>query len=276
MAEVESRVTIGFLVMIWETEVFLGSKPSAVTYRARDQQDLWTGCRAHTLNARSFAVKIPLKPSSSSTTRTQSVLLAAQSWEASATLMPSGTVRAGEGLSPATVPLIAFFEPLLPPAASARLLLETEVPPRFLSRLLPIFFRRALKEEPILEAKLEVDSERDKPDTFVRDTDEWYRGRVGASSSITVGSGVPSVGIAGSVVDDGKNADARFDIDLDRCGAGTGGGGIDVDGLMSDPDLVVVRVRLADVVDEGRPIGGAGASLGETDRIEAGGVAKGI
>lgn len=127
-----------------------------------------------------------------------------------------------------------------------------------------------------MEAKLEVDSERDKPDTFVRDTDEWYRGRVGASSSITVGSGVPSVGIAGSVVDDGKNADARFDIDLDRCGAGTGGGGIDVDGLMSDPDLVVVRVRLADVVDEGRPIGGAGASLGETDRIEAGGVARGI
>jgi len=33
----------------------------------------------HTLKARSFAVKIPLNPSSSSTTKTQSVLLAAQS-----------------------------------------------------------------------------------------------------------------------------------------------------------------------------------------------------
>lgn len=32
-----------------------------------------------TLKARSFAVKIPLKPSSSSTTKTQSALLAAQS-----------------------------------------------------------------------------------------------------------------------------------------------------------------------------------------------------
>lgn len=36
-------------------------------------------CSRHTLKARSLAVKIPLNPSSSSTTKTQSVLLAAQS-----------------------------------------------------------------------------------------------------------------------------------------------------------------------------------------------------
>lgn len=57
-----------------------------------------------TLKARSFAVKMPLKPSSSSTTKTQSVRLAAQSWLASATVMLSGTVNAGLGLSAATVP----------------------------------------------------------------------------------------------------------------------------------------------------------------------------
>jgi hypothetical protein len=61
-----------------------------------------------TLNARSFAVKIPLRPSSSSTTSTQSVLFAAQSWLASETVRLSGTVRAGLGLSAATVPLPAL------------------------------------------------------------------------------------------------------------------------------------------------------------------------
>lgn len=52
-----------------------------------------------------MAVKIPLRPSSSSTTSTQSVRLAAHSWLASATVMFSGTVSAGDGLSAATVPL---------------------------------------------------------------------------------------------------------------------------------------------------------------------------
>ena len=60
--------------------------------------------RSLTLKARSFAVKMPLKPSPSSTTKTQSVRLAAQSWLASATVMLSGTVNAGLGLSAATVP----------------------------------------------------------------------------------------------------------------------------------------------------------------------------
>ena len=57
-----------------------------------------------TLKARSFAVKMPLKPSSSSTTKTQSVRLAAQSWLASATVILSGTVNAGLGFNAATVP----------------------------------------------------------------------------------------------------------------------------------------------------------------------------
>lgn len=57
-----------------------------------------------TLKAKSFAVKIPAKCSSSSTTKTQSVLFAAHSWEASATLMVWGTVKAGKGLKAETVP----------------------------------------------------------------------------------------------------------------------------------------------------------------------------
>lgn len=69
----------------------------------------------NTLKARSFAVKIPLRPSSSSTTKTQSALLAAQSWLASATLMPSGTVKAGLGLKPATVPFWGRLLERLPP-----------------------------------------------------------------------------------------------------------------------------------------------------------------
>lgn len=65
--------------------------------------------------AKSFAVKIPLRPSSSSTTNTQSVLLAAQSWLASATVIFSGTVSAGLGLSAATVPFAtAGFPPRFP------------------------------------------------------------------------------------------------------------------------------------------------------------------
>lgn len=52
-------------------------------------------------------MKMPERPSSSSTTRTQSDRLAAQSCEASATLIPSGTVSAGDGLSEATVPFLA-------------------------------------------------------------------------------------------------------------------------------------------------------------------------
>lgn len=55
--------------------------------------------------ARSFAVNIPQRPSSSSTTRTQSVRFAAQSWLASDTVMVCGTVNAGLGLRAATVPL---------------------------------------------------------------------------------------------------------------------------------------------------------------------------
>lgn len=64
-----------------------------------------------TLYAKSFAVKIPLNPSSSSTTRTQSVRLAAHSWLASATVMFSGTVNAGLGLRAATVPLVGTSLP---------------------------------------------------------------------------------------------------------------------------------------------------------------------
>lgn len=60
----------------------------------------------HTLYAKSLAVNMPLRPSSSSTTRTQSVRLAAHSWLASATVMFSGTVSAGLGLRAATVPLV--------------------------------------------------------------------------------------------------------------------------------------------------------------------------
>ena len=59
-------------------------------------------------------MKIPLNPSSSSTTRTQSVRLAAHSWLASATVIFSGTVNAGLGLRAATVPLAATS---LPPGA---------------------------------------------------------------------------------------------------------------------------------------------------------------
>lgn len=67
--------------------------------------------KKHTLYAKSFAVKIPLNPSSSSTTRTQSVRLAAHSWLASATVMFSGTVNAGLGLRAATVPLVGTILP---------------------------------------------------------------------------------------------------------------------------------------------------------------------
>ena len=67
--------------------------------------------KRRTRYARSFAVKIPLNPSSSSTTRTQSVRFAAHNWLASATDIFSGTVRAGEGLSAATVPFAASFPP---------------------------------------------------------------------------------------------------------------------------------------------------------------------
>ena len=70
--------------------------------------------RRRTLYARSFAVKIPLRPSSSSTTRTQSVRFAAHSWLASATLMCSGTVSAGLGFSAATVPFVAVRPARLP------------------------------------------------------------------------------------------------------------------------------------------------------------------
>ena len=56
-------------------------------------------------------MKIPLNPSSSSTTRTQSVRLAAHSWLASATVMFSGTVKAGLGLRAATVPLVGTSLP---------------------------------------------------------------------------------------------------------------------------------------------------------------------
>jgi hypothetical protein len=73
-----------------------------------------------TLYAKSFAVKIPLKPSSSSTTRTQSVRLAAQSWLASATVMFSGTVNAGLGLRAATVPLVGTSLPPGPPRLDDR------------------------------------------------------------------------------------------------------------------------------------------------------------
>lgn len=50
---------------------------------------------------------MPLRPSSSSTTSTQSVRFAAQSWLASATVMDSGTVKAGLGFNAATVPFVA-------------------------------------------------------------------------------------------------------------------------------------------------------------------------
>lgn len=115
VALVLSRVTIGLRVIIWLTGVECGSRPSAVTYEA--VFSTWNTAgkreRKRTRNARSFAVKIPLNPSSSSTTRTQSVRFAAHNWLASATDMFSGTVKAGEGLSAATVPLAAAsFPPL--------------------------------------------------------------------------------------------------------------------------------------------------------------------
>jgi hypothetical protein len=67
-----------------------------------------------TRNAKSLAVNIPLRPSSSSTTRTQSVRLAAQSWLASATVILSGTVNAWLGFKAATVPFAALaFPPFL-------------------------------------------------------------------------------------------------------------------------------------------------------------------
>lgn len=94
-----------------------------------------------TLNAKSFAVNIPLKPSSSSTTNTQSVLLAAQSWLASATVMLSGTVNAGLGLRAATEPLapVAFEECFL-----LRRLFEAVVDiVRFLASSDSIFLRMA-------------------------------------------------------------------------------------------------------------------------------------
>ena len=75
VALVESLVTIGFLVIICATVVILGSRASAVTLTYQYP----TGTGIHTLKARSFAVKIPLSPSSSSTTNTQSVLFAAHS-----------------------------------------------------------------------------------------------------------------------------------------------------------------------------------------------------
>lgn len=79
-----------------------------VTQRRHSSMDSKT---RHTRYARSFAVKIPLKPSSSSTTRTQSVRLAAHSWLASATVMFSGTVKAGLGLRAATVPFAGIDLP---------------------------------------------------------------------------------------------------------------------------------------------------------------------
>lgn len=110
VALVVSRVTIGLLVMIALTGVVLGSSPSAVTYNADDQQHRTNFCPIkRTRNARSFAVNMPLRPSSSSTTSTQSLRLAAHSWLASDTVIDSGTVSAGLGRSAATVPLAAAF-----------------------------------------------------------------------------------------------------------------------------------------------------------------------
>ncbi len=60
-AEVVSRVTMGERVMMVETGVFRASRP------------------AETTEARSLAVKMPARCSSSSTTSTQSVRLAAHS-----------------------------------------------------------------------------------------------------------------------------------------------------------------------------------------------------
>lgn len=86
VALVESRVTIGLRVIIWLTGVICGSSPSAVTYyiqvnthRTTCHQRKEEETSEPTLYAKSFAVKIPLSPSSSSTTRTQSVRLAAHS-----------------------------------------------------------------------------------------------------------------------------------------------------------------------------------------------------
>ncbi len=112
VALVVSRVTMGFLVMIADTGVVLGSSDMAVTCGPHKHQLMSSAylplpALAPTLNARSLAVKIPLSPSSSSTTNTQSVRLAAHSWLASLTLMLSGTVSAGEGRRDATVPLAA-------------------------------------------------------------------------------------------------------------------------------------------------------------------------
>lgn len=97
--------------------------------------------KVRTLYAKSFAVKIPLKPSSSSTTRTQSVRLAAHSWLASATVMFSGTVNAGLGLRAATVPLVGASLPPGPPRLDERWWVVDIV--RFRESSDSIFFRMA-------------------------------------------------------------------------------------------------------------------------------------
>ena len=116
VALVVSRVTMGLRVIICPTGVVCGSSPSAVTCAANVSMRHPVIMRGIlTRYAKSFAVKIPLRPSSSSTTNTQSVLLAAQSWLASATVIFSGTVSAGLGLSAATVPFAtAGFPPRFP------------------------------------------------------------------------------------------------------------------------------------------------------------------
>jgi hypothetical protein len=93
-----------------------------------------------TLYAKSLAVKIPIRPSSSSTTRTQSVRLAAHNWLASATVILSGTVNAWLGFRAATVP---FWAALPFPPFLLRLLAGAVEIVRFLASSDPIFFRRA-------------------------------------------------------------------------------------------------------------------------------------
>ena len=122
--------------MIWRTGVFRGSRPSPTT-----------------LKARSFAVKMPQRCSSSSTTSTQSVLLAAQSCDASATDICCGTVKAGVGRSAETVPALVAppvrleaADPPGVPAGPDLLKLSAArlgVPPRFFSKSVAIFLRIA-------------------------------------------------------------------------------------------------------------------------------------
>jgi hypothetical protein len=113
--------------------------------------------------------------------------------------MLSGTVRAGLGRRPATVPFCAFLDGLLllllPPCGAGP-------PVRFLDSSFSIFLRRDFS----FPAKFEEDSDRERVAVAERDTDEWYRGRWGTSST-------GGVGMAGAEGSEGNWTDPRLPVD---------------------------------------------------------------